>query len=317
MKVFSPHYAMANEIWTMTTDRSYATEKFEEMSRTILFSLGPQYLLQSAKNCHVMTFVHVDGLLMGFAFLTVEKKANMPENFMHWSGDNLLNAHTVKLNKKNIEVLLGHITVIGCSVFAEKLGERLVKSQRSLAFAAGCSALAIEAVRPLDEIFYPNLNFQKASPKFHDFKDTKLVPMISKLGPQDLMEFEPCLLDYIRDHAVVTEDNEDLVPQESHVLMSRIQLFLWKMKDDNARAAEALRKIAVRMNLDPKEYAKLWSMRFNCSKYNDSEASRHPLEITQDWTAPKLYNEEELQEIRLMVADRGVDALLDSSVMNI
>lgn len=246
-----------------------------------------------------VTLVHdaVTGQLLAYAFMNLET-FELPEEVIHWSGEERLTANAASLAGHNImaafkrkatgSVPVAHLAALACSPYALKgLGARLITFQRAvaLAYGHGSALLALEAMKPLDETYYPKHKFYSTTTAFYKSctSTVSLTPMFSKVSSADAMPaalqtalaalekpVEPLISATQRDatRAALWPDGateHDGLFQGDGTLVG-ICSFLWHTKD-HGRAAEILRQVIVRAALDSTESAKLWAMRHYALAY--------------------------------------------------
>lgn len=240
-----------------------------------------------------VTLVHdaSTGALVAYAFMNMET-FQIPEEVKHWSGEERLTSNAASLAGHHIltafkrkdpgTLPVAHLGALACSPFALKgLGARLITFQRAVALAYGheSALLALEAMKPLDETYYPRHKFWTTTPAFYKSCTSlaSLTPMFSKLQAIDSMPpavqaalvalaapAEPLISAFQRDAARAllwpeTAPETTAIYQAGGTLAGVCQ-FLWKTKDADL-AGELLRQIVVRSQLEATEATKLWSMR--------------------------------------------------------
>lgn len=221
----------------------------------------------------------------------------MPEDVKHWSGEEPLTCNAASLAGHDVKsafrrkdftgLPVAHLGALACSPFARKgLGARLITFQRAVALAYGHESrfLALEAMKPLDETYYPKHKFQRTTQAFYRMSSTaSLVPMFSRLTEADAMPAplqtaleglqrpaEPYVTyekrEASRADLWAADAPESLTIVDGQGTLTGIVTFLWYQRDDK-RAAEILRQIVVRASLSPEESAKLWAMRYYALAY--------------------------------------------------
>lgn len=245
---------------------------------------------------HVLTMVYdTSDRVLGFAFLDFEL-APLPEIANEWDGVSKLSsasfgakAYEAKkqvANKNRPGTPLSHVSALGASPFSLShgglgLGMRIMRLQRHLAHAAMSRGLVgpifmIEAMKPLDRIYYPKIGFMEALRTWVPVEDTYLQPMCSKLVDSDhapaaaavvcLDDLELVAYDHRVDGVVDMFGSEPvdganrLSAANCSEIISAVRDFLWATKD-NGKAAGLLRQICKRAGLANVEATKLWNMR--------------------------------------------------------
>lgn len=274
------------------------------MSRASLYTIKPQYLYESKYVAHRLTIVrNMDNLLLAFAFVNLE--AHDMLDVTAWSGTERLSVwseslrdsgiRSAALKKAKILQHVGHLGAIACSPLARKgLGARLLQFQKHVAYEMlrggprpfdGAFLLALEAIKPLDVLYYGPQGFQTTSNAFWSTTDSVgLAPMMCKLGPEHEC---PILvgLPSVGPSRLVDRGPVDGIRQLT-ITADKVVVFLWRTKD-HCDAGEILRQIVVRCKLTIVEARKLWSMRHHVLSYSkgvlDPSVMRAACPASEDW----------------------------------
>jgi len=301
----------ASESWCVLDGpsiREAVEARWTAMLRAALFTIMPQYLHDASRYSHRLTLVFRGPILLAFAFLNLETVA-IPD-VSSWSGDERLSFWAPSLSgirkraktsdapdgrqkAPRFPTVVAHLGAIGCSphstvVDGEGLGSRLMKVQKALAYqmlAGPVRLLALEAIKPLDTLYYGRFGFQTSTPSFWSVSDpVSLVPMVHKLRPEDSVH-----LSDLHFHVAEPVDRSSIVAEDgpwSSVapVVGRVSDFLWRHKDPES-AANCLKLLCRRLGLTELECRKLWSMRFHSLMYavKGSMRPKDPLVISEDW----------------------------------
>lgn len=279
-------------------------ELLPAMSRAALYTIKPQYLYESKFVAHRLTLVHgPDNKLLAFAFVNLE--AHDMLDVTAWSGTERLSVwseslkdsgiRSAALKKAKILQHVGHLGAIACSPLARKgLGARLLQFQKCVAYEMlrsgprpfdGAYLLALEAIKPLDLLYYGPQGFQTTSNAFWSTTDSVgLAPMMCKLGPDHMCAALAGLAPVGPSRLVDRGPVEGI--HQLAVTAEKVVVFLWRTKD-HCDAGEVLRQIVVRCKLTIVEARKLWSMRHHVLSYSkgalDPAIVRAECPAQEDW----------------------------------
>ena len=271
--------------------REVVEARWLAMLRVALFTLMPQYLHDTSRYSHRLTLVFRGPVLLAFAFLNVEL-VNVPD-LTAWSGVERLSYWALHLGPKapKRSTRVAHLGAIAVSPHGPKgLGARLMAVQKGLAMALlpaePVKILALEAIRPLDTVYYNHFGFQTSTPTFWTVSDpVSLVPMVFKLGPTDGLPGLPGLPDL---PAVEPSVRIGLVPEPGPwtsltPVVNKVSEFLWHLKAD-MEASMALLSLCKRLDLSETEVLKLWSMRHHSLEYGSkAPRAKSALDVGPHW----------------------------------
>jgi hypothetical protein len=316
-----PDSVQALEEWFIFDKRANRQALFDtfghQFCRLALYTLDPTYIMTNAlyvdyitlvfSKAHNVTITHCtekglivtpcEGHLIGFAFLNLEV-CSLPSTITHWNGSEYLNMNASSLKSLSVDEKVSKRTnhvVAHLSAFAtslQGLGDRVLKVQKQLAdvHKLDSKMFFIEAVKPLDQHYYPERGFYPASDPIFKLDPTdksSLVAMGSKVDfGGHCNGFEGLQLISSSDVTLTKESRQSMalthsIPfEEEAAVMIHLKDFLKTYKDDDI-ALEMLRQLCRRLSLSPSEVSKLWSMRFRTihSKCTD----RRPPMTNESW----------------------------------
>lgn len=263
----NPAFQSGSEIWTLYNDPDNMPGTMEalalELFRCSLFTVPIDYLYDSLKRSRPIITVRQGhdgchensappGTLLGISILNVQS--------MNLSDEAILNLKSG--GGPRTEKTVVHMSMFSISTFSENdLGNRLMQTTKAVAASLESELFIIEALNVLTE-YYSNHGFEFAS-------------RIVKVGGSGLTGMALKSSDFCKSMDIFSPLVEPVVPQkqpakytacptgpefaEAVFLQASVGSFL--ANKDTLSAAKKLRDLALRSNLNEREYLKLWKFR--------------------------------------------------------
>ena len=219
-----------------------------EMVACCMFALNAQYLLHSSRYAQAFFFVRDGPKLMAFGMMDF-RTIKLPDGLeANWDGKGRLIKTLPGITSKVqcVPQIVAHIPAIASCATADKgTGAKLLKRMMSCAMYNGCSFLIIEALKPLDKIYYPQYHF--ACTTLLESKDN-LQPMIVKLSNLTFGD-DFKVLDVPIDKRPLMLPELLAAPDFNKFCVATTDGFLSFLMSKGHVAQEMLRRICVRMSL--------------------------------------------------------------------
>jgi hypothetical protein len=313
--------AFKDEIWEVFDSRADHQKVMAEHLFTIMklscFTLKPDYIMRTCLYSNRFTLVfkvsEMKKELIGFASLNAEM-FEMPRDVLLWDGKSRLSIHSVGPKRTTVakqDTPVVHISSIVCDSKDNKdLGTRIVLFQKLLAlcFEFEHRLLALEAIKPLDALFYKQNDFQTATETFYPTSFDDTVPMFCKIQEIALMKLFMSTegssifralqnLDKPKTIQFRTHDRElmRILPdlwdssdvrqtkfEDMTVLVELVWAFLWLTKEKQEEAIQRMKVLVRRANLTFDDCMRLWRMRKYTTTYKGNTARATFDESTKD-----------------------------------
>ena len=324
---------------------------FEQLLRMCLYTLTPEYILNVAKYSDRITLVmskDTSPKLLGFSSMNAEV-FDLPMEAAAWDGNTkmtfreLTGTKTVHRTNTKRDTPLVHISCIICDEPKERrkgqsLGQRLLEFEKILAFTMNFDSrlVALEAVKPLDQLFYAKQKFFTTTKSFYPliYKDT--VPMFHKLDISGMcLRLAACrnsswyqtLLSLEKPKCIKTEqrvatkferlwpvdDPREPIFEDATVIFTLINAFLWTKNLSDDQAMSRVRMFIRRAKFSEDQILRLWHMRrytlgycHTTSSFNEEFLSSYPdLVAKKEWFKPSsiLFGDRDLYALRKLVSN--------------